>query len=151
LTLIPAAAAVGVSYWFLWFYSTTGYLDVSPAFATAVTAMALAVVVVNVASMRSRQRAEGVAFRKRLSAARAFFERELESDQPALRDEWFPWLLAFGLGPKMDTWSVQHASARSYSATSTTSSSSWSSGESGSGSSGGWKGFAGGRSAGAGA
>jgi hypothetical protein len=152
LTLIPAAAAVGVSYWFLWFYSTTGSIDVSPAFATAVTAMALAVVVVNVASMRSRQRAEGVAFRKRLSAARAFFERELGSDQPALRDEWFPWLLAFGLGPKMDSWSVQHASSNAYSAgTSTTSSSSWSSAESSGGSSSGWTGFAGGRSGGAGA
>src|SRR5690606_38979758 len=151
LTLIPAAAAVGVSYWFLWFYSTTGYLDVSPAFATAVTAMALAVVVVNVASMRSRQRAEGVAFRKRLSAARAFFERELESDRPALRDEWFPWLLAFGLGREVDSWSLQHARARSYSAgRSTTSSTSWSSDES-SGSTGGWTGFAGGRSGGAGA
>ncbi len=151
LTLLPAAAAVGVSYWFLWIYSTSGSIDVSPAFATAVTAMALAVVVVNVASMRSRQRAEGVAFRKRLSAARAFFERELESDRPALRDEWFPWLLAFGLGREMDSWSVQHARARSYSAgRSTTSSTSWSSGES-SGSTGGWTGFAGGRSGGAGA
>jgi hypothetical protein len=151
LTLIPAAVAVSVSYWFLWFYSTTGYSDVSAAFATAVAAMALAVVIVNVASMRSRQRAEGVAFRRRLSAARAFFERELESDQPALRDEWFPWLLAFGLGPKMDSWSVRHAGARSYSAGSTTSASSWSSGETSSGSSGGWTGFAGGRSGGAGA
>lgn len=152
LTLIPAAVAVGLAYWFLWFYSTTGFVDVSAAFATAVAAMALAVVVVTVASMRSRQRREGVAFRKRLSAARAFFARELESDQPALRDDWFPWLLAFGLGPKMDSWSVQHASARSYSSSgSSRSSGSWSSGESSSGSGGGWTGFGGGRSGGAGA
>jgi hypothetical protein len=152
LTLIPAAVAAGLGYWFLWIYSTSGNIDVSPALATAVTAMSLAVVIVNVASMRSRQRAAGVAVRKRFSAARAFFERELSSQQPALRDEWFPWLLAFGLGGKMDSWSVQHAGSRSYSGSRlTSSSSSWSSGESGVGSSGGWTGFAGGRSGGAGA
>lgn len=53
---------------------------------------------------RTRQAAEYIGKRKLLCAAREWFRMELRSEQPRLRDEWFPYLIAFGLGPNMDKW-----------------------------------------------
>lgn len=47
---------------------------------------------------------ERLAFRRRLVSAREFFEAELASASPRLQDAWFPYLLAFGLGPHIDRW-----------------------------------------------
>jgi hypothetical protein len=153
LALAPALTAVGLAAWFLRSHIALDYAALSPRFVTAITAMALAVVFASIGSMRSRQTREGVAVRKRLTAGRAFFERELAADRPALRDEWFPWLLAFGLGGRMDDWSVRHRDAHAASTASPASSSgSWTSSSSdNSSTSSGWTGFAGGRSGGAGA
>ena len=52
----------------------------------------------------SRQSPERIAKRKELAAAREFFEEELGKPEPALEDEWFPYVLAFGLGPHIDRW-----------------------------------------------
>ena len=54
--------------------------------------------------MRTRESPEAFVLRRKLGSARMFFERELSTDQPRLKDEWFPYLLAFGLGPKIDRW-----------------------------------------------
>jgi len=64
--------------------------------------LALANSVFNAA--KSRQSAERIAIRKRLAAGREYFRRELRKPQPRLRDEWFPWALAFGLGRDADKW-----------------------------------------------
>jgi Predicted membrane protein (DUF2207) len=56
------------------------------------------------ANARSRDSAAGLALRKRLAAGRAYFERELERETPALRDEWFPYVLAFGLDDSSRRW-----------------------------------------------
>jgi hypothetical protein len=53
---------------------------------------------------RSRQSAGRIARRKRLAAARDYFRAELAKERPALRDEWFPYALAFGLGGHIDRW-----------------------------------------------
>lgn len=53
---------------------------------------------------RSRQGADKIRFRKMLAAAREYFRRELARPQPNLRDEWFPYLMAFGLGADIDRW-----------------------------------------------
>ena len=53
---------------------------------------------------RSRERAGGLDRRQRLAAARRLFSRELGRDLPQLRDEWMPYLLALGLGPRVDHW-----------------------------------------------
>ncbi len=42
--------------------------------------------------------------RRRLAAAREYFKSQLRNRHPALEDEWFPYLLAFGLGPRIDRW-----------------------------------------------
>ncbi|HEX6926624.1 MAG TPA: hypothetical protein VF167_14475 [Longimicrobiaceae bacterium] len=47
---------------------------------------------------------ERLGFRRRLVSARRFFLAELERPEPRLRDAWFPYLLAFGLGEQVDRW-----------------------------------------------
>jgi hypothetical protein len=53
---------------------------------------------------KSRQGREKIAERRRLGAAREYFRRQLKQPQPELRDAWFPYLIAFGLGSHMDRW-----------------------------------------------
>jgi hypothetical protein len=140
--LLPAWLTLAVVATFLWFYAATDVVQVSPAFVIAVAAIALAVTITSINAMTSRQQSDGIAFRKRLAAGRRFFVNELGKDDPDLRDEWFPWLLAFGLGSQVDRWSTTHHGARPRTSVSTGSSSSSSSTP--------WTGFAGGGSGGAG-
>ena len=53
---------------------------------------------------RCAESPEGVALRLRLAAGRAWCRAQLERDRPDLDDRWFPYLLAFGLGPQVDHW-----------------------------------------------
>lgn len=55
-------------------------------------------------AMHGRDTPEGLELRRKLGSARKYFERELASERPRLRDEWFPYLLAFGLGPRIERW-----------------------------------------------
>jgi uncharacterized membrane protein YgcG len=57
-----------------------------------------------VALAKPTETVERLAFRRRLVSAREFFEAELERPEPRLQDPWFPYLLAFGLGPHVDRW-----------------------------------------------
>jgi uncharacterized membrane protein YgcG len=50
---------------------------------------------------------EGVALGRSLVSARRYFVNQLKQERPALRDGWFPYLLAFGLGPRVDRWTRQ--------------------------------------------
>jgi hypothetical protein len=47
---------------------------------------------------------ERVALRQRFGAAREFFRRELATREPRLKDAWYPYMLAFGLGKHVDRW-----------------------------------------------
>lgn len=90
---------------------------------------------------RTRHDATRIAVRQRLAAARERFRRELRSPQPALRDAWYPWVIAFGLGSVADRWFRAFGGAQRSAGHSQTSGG----GFSGSGSSGsGWSGFGGG-------
>jgi uncharacterized membrane protein YgcG len=60
---------------------------------------------------RTRANAEGIAFRKRLAAARAYFVHELGEDRPRLDDTWVPYLVALGLSADMDRWFRAHGEA----------------------------------------
>jgi uncharacterized membrane protein YgcG len=53
---------------------------------------------------RSRETAPALHRRQLLAAGRRMFERELKQRQPRLRDEWLPYLLAFGLFHEVDRW-----------------------------------------------
>jgi uncharacterized membrane protein YgcG len=103
---------------------------------------------------KTREGPKKVARRKQLIAARRFFERELGQQHPRLKDAWFPWIVAFGMGPRVDRWfrsfGTAQAAATAVSSSSSASSgggfsgsgaSSWSGGggfSGGAGSSGGW-------------
>ena len=56
---------------------------------------------------KTRDSTDGVGLSRNLTAARNFFRAELKKQSPAIRDEWFPYLLAFGLSPYVDVWSRQ--------------------------------------------
>ena len=92
--------------------------------------------VFNIAKIRSG--AKRIARRKSLASARAFFAKELRRPEPRLKDEWFPYVVAFGLTGDADRWFRAHgaaaAGAGSRSWSGSTSSSSSSSSSSGSGS-----------------
>jgi uncharacterized membrane protein YgcG len=70
--------------------------------ALTLVGLALANSVFNLA--RSRDGAEAIRKRKKLAAARRYFQRELAKAEPRLEDAWFPYLLAFGLGPAVERW-----------------------------------------------
>lgn len=86
--------------------------------------------------LATRESAESLVRRRELLAARDHFERELAKERPALEDRWFPYLLAFGLAPKMDRWFRRFGGTLQRSGATYTSMS----GGSGSSSGGGWSG-----------
>ena len=53
---------------------------------------------------RSRDSVDGVRLHRRLASARRYFKEELNRKAPDIRDAWFPYLVAFGLGPRVDSW-----------------------------------------------
>jgi uncharacterized membrane protein YgcG len=108
------------------------------------TLLALALFNSVINQARSRERAQGIALRKRLAAARRYFQEELNQPQPALRDEWFPYVLAFGLdkdardwfkahggkstSDRETSWSSSHSSSSSSSGSSSSAPTGWSGG-----------------------
>jgi hypothetical protein len=82
---------------------------------------------------QAREGPKKITRRQELSAARRFFVRELSTPSPRVEDAWFPWLVAFGLGPSVDRWfrAFGRASAAGQSSLSPSSSSSSSSPSSG--------------------
>jgi uncharacterized membrane protein YgcG len=53
---------------------------------------------------RGRDRGAALGWRRQLSAIREAFRHELSKPDPALRDTWFPWIVALGLGPRVERW-----------------------------------------------
>lgn len=146
-TLIPIVLAIGLAALYLWRWADGGVEPASNGFITGVVLLALSVLFAGVGAMKSKQHRAALAYRKLLASGREFFIAELAKEQPALRDKWFPWVLAFGLGKQMDDWSARAESEATSAASVGRSSSSSSSSEGGSAS---WTGFAAGRSGGGG-
>ncbi len=105
-------------------------------------------------ALRIDEEPEKIAFRKKLLSARIYFMKQLRFPAPHLSDDWFPYILAFGLGTNVDSWfrsygktttgvaSASHSSSSSSSFSgSSTSGSSWTGGGGsfgGAGASGSW-------------
>ena len=155
-TLSPIRVAIplllmGGHVWFVHYYVTAATeMVIHPLTLVESALYVLACINLVMDTMRSRQTAAKIAMRKRFAAARRWFARELRSPQPRLRDEWFPYVIGFGLGRNADRWFARFGTAgaatSSYSGSSSTSSMS-SSGLSSTG----WTGGGGGRFGGAGA
>lgn len=88
--------------------------------------------------LATRESAESLVRRRELTAARDFFEAELAKREPQLDDRWFPYVLAFGLAPKMDRWFRRFGAAAQRTAGTYTTMATGGSGGSGGGS--GWSG-----------
>jgi hypothetical protein len=142
--LIPAIVVTAAVEYFLWFTAGTGIVDIPTVLLMSIVALAIGVTNTSVNSLRSREDRSGIALRKKLAAARAFFIAQLRQSRPALRDEWYPWILAFGLKKQMNDWSARTeyvpGNGTSFSTSSRSSTSSPNT----------WTGFAGGRSGGGG-
>lgn len=65
-------------------------------------AMAITNNIVNLS--KSRDSEEGLTLRRKFATARNYFKQELTQENPQINDSWFPYLLAFGLGSKVDSW-----------------------------------------------
>ncbi|HYK91334.1 MAG TPA: hypothetical protein VE398_21365, partial [Acidobacteriota bacterium] len=53
---------------------------------------------------KSRSESEKIGLQIKLAAAREYFREQLKSPRPNLRDAWYPYLIAFGLGTQVDRW-----------------------------------------------
>lgn len=146
LCLTPALVIALGAAGYLWLYAGSGRIELQPLTVIGIVLVTLGCIHSAVGALKSRRHRAAIAFRKILTAGRAYFIDELKKDAPALRDEWFPWLLAFELGPQMDAWTTARepeTRGRSRSGGSISSSSESSSGST-------WTGFGGGRSGGGG-
>lgn len=148
-SLIPVALGMGAAALYLWRWADSGVEPASNSLVVGVVLLALSLLFAGVGALKSTQHRAALAFRKTLASGREFFIAELAKDRPALRDDWFPWVLAFGLGKHMDEWSALRAGGSTMHSSGGTSSSSFGSGDGGfAGDT--WTGFAGGRSGGGG-
>jgi hypothetical protein len=113
--LIPSFLICLVTALFLWFGIGAGRIGSPIPIIGALVAWALCIASTSINGMKSRQTSDAIAFRKRLAAGRMYFMQELNKAKPDLEDEWYPWLLAFGLGKQMDAWtSGRETSSTSY-------------------------------------
>jgi Predicted membrane protein (DUF2207) N-terminal domain len=144
LCLIPSALVTAAVLYFLWFEAGIGVVEIPSVLLMSIVALAIGVTNTSVNSLKSREDRLGMALRKKLAAARAFFVAQLRQSRPALRDDWYPWILAFGLNKQMSDWSARSEFAPAHDGSFSTSSTSSAS------SSNTWTGFAGGHSGGGG-
>ena len=86
----------------------------SPLLMAGTTLLAILLVRVAFACGWTRDSARGVELRRLLASARVYLERELKREKPRIRDRWFPWLVAFGLGPQVDSWFHQYGTSATY-------------------------------------
>ena len=109
-SLIPVLVIAAGTTAFLWmtFAPSTG-ADVPPIHALAVVTLAAAFIMSVVNSLKSRQRRGAIALRKTLAAGRAYFAAELDRAPGTLREEWYPWVLAYGLDRQAAEWSSRRA------------------------------------------
>ena len=98
--IVPVLALAAALLWLL----ISGQFRAGVLVLAGLTVLCLAIAnsVANIA--KSRQGADHIERRRKLARARAYFRDQLMQPKPALRDEWFPYLIAFGLGSHMDKW-----------------------------------------------
>jgi uncharacterized membrane protein YgcG len=117
LSMIPAFLVSAGAAAFFWIIVGSGQVELPWTMIAGIAAWVMCLSNASINGLKSRQTAGAIAFRKRLTAGRRFFETELAKPNPALRDNWYPWLLAFGLEKQVDSWSTRDESAATRSST----------------------------------
>src|SRR6202035_3948153 len=106
--LLPGLAIAGAGAFLAcfddWFRGVSFFIQSGPAGNLALAVFPLAAFSSLLNNACSRETPATIRKRQLLLLARRHLARELESRQPALRDEWFPYLLAFGLERDVDRW-----------------------------------------------
>ncbi|HEY2930518.1 MAG TPA: hypothetical protein VGK99_02145 [Acidobacteriota bacterium] len=104
LFLLPLISFCGVVIYLL----VSGAWRLNTGVLSGLTLLSLAIAnsVANMAG--SREEPERIALRRRLIGARRYFQQELKKPNPGLKDSWFPYLIAFGLGRNVDRWFRAH-------------------------------------------
>lgn len=104
--LIPGLIVLGICAGAAFLHDWAPASEVAPGLFASIALALLPLVVWNSLLNNARSRESDGTIRKRrlLASARRLLERELKSPQPRLRDEWLPYLLAFGLGTNVDRW-----------------------------------------------
>jgi uncharacterized membrane protein YgcG len=151
LCLLPALIFAAATAAFIYLYVGHGAVDLSPLALVAIVGLTLWVTYNAIRGLQTRTSRQAVAVRKNLTAARAFFSAKVQQPHAALRDEWYPWLLALGLGKEADDWSARRMSTTDADRRDRSSGYSSSSGHGEVASGDGWSGFGGGRSGSGGA
>ena len=128
-----ACAPLALAWVFLRFAGLPGWRSLTQA---GVVALGLAFFVGVINQARSRRGPQSIRLRKGLCAWRRFFQDELQKPEPALRDEWFPYAVAFGLEKQVERWFGKFGGPTTHSSTSSIHDRSSSSSESHSGSGG---------------
>ena len=98
LGLILGAASAGFA-WLALSALPVGWLVLVGLWAMLVAAWSSAL-----SGARGRDRGAALTWRRQLAAIREAFRSELSRPSPALRDAWFPWIVALGLGPRVERW-----------------------------------------------
>ena len=100
-------------------YVTLHYTIAAPQFAIHTQELplaafwSLAVVKILLDKLRSDESEERIGARMRLASAFRYFRAQLATPNPHLRDDWYPYLMAFGLGANVDSWFRAHGGASS--------------------------------------
>src|SRR5262249_38410773 len=110
LCLLPALIFGAATVAFIYLYVGKGAVDLSPFALMAIVGLALWVTYNAIRGLQTRTSRQAVGWGKNLTAGRAFFSAKLQQPHAALRDEWYPWLLALGLGKEADAWSIRRVS-----------------------------------------
>lgn len=104
MSMIPAALITGVTGVVVWRSSALGRPNMPQEIQLAFTLYALWIFIIAAHTLRSNESRESIAFRKMLGSAREYFRRELKKERPALDDDWYPYILAFGLSDDVKSW-----------------------------------------------
>jgi len=137
--LLLSGVAMAATFW-----AFSGLAAATPGLLLGGLLFALGLVRSQANVLATRESAESLMRRRELKRARDYFESELAKDRPALEDRWFPYLLAFGLAPRMERWFRRFGGLAERSGSTFTSVSGRSGGSIGSGGSGGSGGWSGG-------
>jgi uncharacterized membrane protein YgcG len=125
--LVPAALLAGLAFSVV--FNNPRRLGLLALVGFALFVLSLLVSVFNAAKFR--QGSLALDLRRKLASARRYFAWELSKPEPRLDDRWFPYLIAFELGPDVDRWFRAHGPTDSTRSTSTESGSSSSGGSGG--------------------
>jgi uncharacterized membrane protein YgcG len=104
--IIPLVIMAGVIGWLL----VSGALLLNPLVLAGLAVLCIAAFNSALNFAKSQEGPEQIRFRQRLAAAREYFREQLMNAQPALRDAWYPYLIAYGLGNSVDKWFKSYGS-----------------------------------------